>query len=152
MSGVDLQAVCEAIVAVIEASDGAEGDGLTVYPWPTVSNAHPYVCVAPDYTQDYFDPNPTLGDEWSDAADMRVTLELYLSPATNEESQAITVNAFLSTGTGQGSSIVKRLKSDPTLQGTAETIEVGAWRVLDPGDGGAPFRASLPVGIYLRKS
>ena len=151
MSGVDLQAVCDAIVTLLEKEKPDDEFDYSAYSWPPLARDLPCVWVAPDYSQDYFNPFPTLGDTYSDAADMFVTIELAIPPA-DSDSLGISLNSYLSLGTGQGSSIVGVLMSDQTLDGTVERIVPGAWRVQDPGDDGPPVRASLPVAIYLRKS
>lgn len=151
MSGVDLQAVCDAIVTLIDKNRPEDQFDFSPFSWPTNARSGPCVWVAPDYSQDYFDPSPTMGDVYSDAADMFVTLEVEI-PHADAESLGITLNSYLSLGTGQGSSLINALASDPTLDGVVERVEVRAWRVLDPGDDGPPQRASLPLSIYLRKS
>ena len=151
MSGVDLQAVCDAIATLLDANKPEDEFTYSPYSWPPLVRTLPCVWVAPDYSQDYFDPMPTFGDAYSDAADMFVTLELEI-PQADAESLGISLNSYLSLGTGQNSSIVGVLMSDPTLDGAVERVVPGAWRVQDPGDTGPPTRASLPVSIYLRKS
>lgn len=151
MSGVDLQLVCEAFKTVLDANKPSDRRDYTVFAWPPLGRTGTCVWVAPDYTGDFFDPWPTIGDTYSDAADLFVTLELDVPPA-DAKSLGIALAAYLSIGTGQSSSIIGALLTNPTLGGVVERVVPGAWRVQDPGDDGPPVRASLPVAVYLRKS
>lgn len=104
-----------------------------------VSEALPRVSLVLDETPSYF-----LSFGPSGIASVRFSV--LIVPGGVDKSAVMRLDDYLSVGTGNGSSVIDALKSDPTFGGVAETFEV------EPGEyDAAGIVAELLVTVHVRK-
>ena len=137
---IDLQAIHRALAATIRA--GIERD-TNVYPFPQADPTFPCITVYPS-DDVYLNYAMTMDAE----ADLMLRLKLDVDG--DAESMAIKICDYLSTGTGNGSSIVDAIAANRTLDGLVENCVTLTAEWADPDS--TPGVAWIPVAIYLDRS
>lgn len=134
---VNLQAIHRALAEQIYQNTGAD---KTVYAFPIDDPHFPCITVYPG-------DGTYLNYAMSFDGEADLMLRLKLDVSGDAESMAIQICTYLSTGTGNGSSIVDAVNQDRKLGGVVENCQIltSEWDAAEPGV------AWLPVAIYLNR-
>ncbi len=137
---IDLQAIHRALANTIRAGIARD---TNVYPFPQADPSYPCITVYPG-DGGYINYAMSMDGE----ADL--FLRLKLDVEGDAESMAIKICDYLSTGTGNDSSIIDALYADRKLDGLVEDCQLLTAEWGDPAS--EPGVAWLPVAIMLDRS
>jgi len=139
----NLEDTFTALAAQIKA--GISRD-FNVEPWPNSKAVLPLIEIWPD--SEFISYFETFGS--GGRSDVRAIIRIYTTTA-NAKTELKQVSDLLSTGTGEGSSIIDAILADKTLDGNVETVNVLNARATVDQQSGAVI-PELPIEIVLTKT
>jgi hypothetical protein len=110
-------------------------------------------CIGITADDPYANYNVTMPDFGSAGGDADLRLLVRICAVGRAEDSQVFLDAMLSSGTHQTSSVVDAIESDQTLGGIVEQCQAGSSRMVPDGEQNATaFEAVIPVTIMLRQN
>lgn len=142
MSGLTLRDIREQLAASL--NDKISGFTVRAYPGDGVSGQCIFIWPGADNYVDYWESYGASG-----LATVHLQLQIRTTAADDASAQ-IVIDELLSSGSGNGRSLIDAIRSNKTLGGQVADVMPGASQMAQFGPDG-PFGAVVPVDVYVNK-